>query len=176
MLCLLHCHQGSVLPHSSVVVSPHHHHSFHIQLRLPSPPPKAAANGVSLRNSIPIRIYDWNINGITPFLPPTTPPFTKFLKISAKSTKPLTSPHSLRACPHRWVFSQVLCLQEVKIARSNTKTIALVHRAFQNPLPFENKNLSNTQLYDTCFCLPKDNYNATGFGGTVYGAAGAISR
>ena len=69
----------------------------------------------------------------------------------------------------------MLCLQEVKIAAKDTKTQQAVARAV---------NLGNRAgdgpedgpAYSTHFCLPRDKYNAKGFGGKVYGVCTLVRR
>lgn len=125
-----------------------------------------------------LRVYSWNVNGITPFLPPTTQPITNFLRATSttKTTKPAPSQPSLRSCLHRWTFPELVCLQEVKLAPSDTKTPNIIRRAINTPLATQEESLSKSQLYDAYFCLPRDKYNVTGFGGKVYGVCTLIRQ
>ncbi|KAL9098611.1 MAG: hypothetical protein Q9163_005763 [Psora crenata] len=121
-----------------------------------------------------LRIFSWNINGITPFLPPSTPKITTFFTSPAK-VKP-ASPPSLRACLLRWSWPHIVGLQEIKIARTDHKTQASVRRIVNAPLDYEGPDVGNNRLYDAHFCLPRDRYNATGFGGKVYGVCMLVRR
>ena len=61
----------------------------------------------------------------------------------------------------------MVCLQEVKIASKDTKTQQAVRKAVKCPLlSFEHEEEPDYAAY---FCLPRDQYNARGFGGKVYG-------
>lgn len=124
-----------------------------------------------------LHIYSWNINGIGPFLPPSTPPITNFLKpASGSNTSSKSAPRgpSLRANLKRWNWPQILCLQEVKIAPTDEQTQNSVRRVVNAPLDPDDENDSHGHLYDAYFCLPRDKYNATGFGGKVYGVCTLI--
>jgi len=139
----------------------------------PSPLPLSAHSPQTPTRSL--RIYSWNINGIQPFLPPTTPQITKFLA-SSSNPKPAPTQPSLRANLLRWKWPHIIFLQEVKIAPSDTKTIARLHRAIIAPLEGEPRELPNDRLYNTDSTLPRDKYNATGFGGKVYGVSTLVRR
>lgn len=146
----------------------------------PSSLPSISAHDLpSTSTADSLRIYSWNINGIGPFLPPSTLPITNFLKppsglkISSKSGPPRPS---LRANLKRWEWPHILCLQEVKIAPTDTKTQNCVRRIVNTPLDSDDENDSDGHLYDACFCLPRDKYNATGFGGKLYGVCTLIRR
>ncbi|KAL9609426.1 MAG: hypothetical protein Q9167_005802 [Letrouitia subvulpina] len=109
-------------------------------------------------------------------------PITSFFPVSSRpprpsieSSRPCTS--SLRACLQRWSFPHLVCLQEVKIALNDTKTQAAVQRAINVPTDYEPSTENGAhRLYDAHFCLPRDKYNATGFGGKVYGVSTLIRR
>ncbi|KAK4696050.1 hypothetical protein P7C71_g1804, partial [Lecanoromycetidae sp. Uapishka_2] len=144
------------------------------------PPARVARKSASANAPCPLRIYSWNINGITPFLPPDTPRITGFFTSGSASSessgsKPPAQP-SLRTCLRRWQWPHVLCLQEVKIAPTDTKTQAAVQRAINAPLDKEGEVDSKKNLYDAHFVLPGDKYNATGFGGKVYGVCTLVRR
>lgn len=97
-------------------------------------------------------IISWNVNGIGPLL-----------------QKPLSFDGTAR-CPlrvflkrHQW--PALLCLQEVKIASKDFATQRAVHNAANaGRAPDEPE-------YRVFFSLPRDKYNATGFGGKVHGVA-----
>ena len=147
---------------------------------LPSSPPSLPAfvlHSTALADSF--YIYSWNINGIGPFLPPSTLPITNFLKPASSSkisSKFIAFGPSLRANLKRWKWPHILCLQEVKIAPTDTKTQASVRRVVNSPLDSTDENSSSRDLYDAHFCLPRDRHNATGFGGKVYGVCTLIRR
>lgn len=147
---------------------------------LPSSPPPLLDLGLrSTALADSFYIYSWNINGIGPFLPPSTLPITSFLKPatgSKVSSKLSPTGPSLRANLKRWKWPHILCLQEVKIAPTDTKTQASVRRVVNTPLDSNEENDSNRHLYDAHFCLPHDRHNATGFGGKVYGVCTLIRR
>ncbi|KAF2186440.1 exodeoxyribonuclease III [Zopfia rhizophila CBS 207.26] len=120
-----------------------------------------------------IRIFSWNINGITPFL---QKPITNFFQQSDPS-KIVIPPASLRGFLQRHHWPHVFFLQEVKIASSDAKTQDAVRIAVNIPLPSENL-LEERQgpKYDVHFTLPRDHYNARGFrgNGKVYGVCSII--
>ncbi|MCJ1409745.1 hypothetical protein MMC19_003828 [Ptychographa xylographoides] len=154
---------------------------------VPSPPPlkrrrisSPAERPLTLAPSLPsrhitalqpdqIRIFSWNVNGISPFLQRE---ITSFFT-SSKNRLPLDnevkqSTVSLRACLKRWKWPQVVCLQEVKIARGDTVTQQAVKQAIKAP-----RHTSSTDSpepgYSAHFSLPRDKFNARGFRGRVYG-------
>ena len=147
---------------------------------LPSSPPPLPAFALyptALTDSF--YIYSWNINGIGPFLHPSTLPITNFLKPASSSkisSKSIAFGPSLRANLKRWKWPHILCLQEVKIALPDTKTQASVRRVVNTPLDSNDENSSSRHLYDAHFGLPRDRHNATGFGGKVYGVCTLIRR
>ncbi len=120
-------------------------------------------------------IYSWNINGVQSFLPPTTPPITKFFAPSSRPKNKLCQP-SLRACLRRWGWPHVVFLQEVKISPSDTQTPDLLRRAINPPRDAVGEPVTTSHCYDADFCLPRDRYNATGFGGRVYGVCTLIRQ
>jgi len=67
-------------------------------------------------------------------------------------------------------------LQEVKIAATDSKTQIAVKRVINAPLDSEDEDDNVRPLYDAYFCLPKDKYNATGFGGKLYGVCTLVRR
>ncbi|KAM0805985.1 Endonuclease/exonuclease/phosphatase, partial [Usnea florida] len=140
------------------------------------PPPIPTSNAPSPSSQTTLRIFSWNINGIHPFLPPSTPPITAFLKPTSPSSNPLPPPPSLRANLKRWTWPHILCLQEVKIAPADTTTRPAIQRAINKPLDQADQTDPHRPLYDAHFCLPQDKYNATGFGGKVYGVCTLVRR
>ncbi|QDS77567.1 hypothetical protein FKW77_001355 [Venturia effusa] len=146
-----------------------------------------------------LRVYSWNINGITPFLPASQKPITSFF--TTKTASPISNKNtsgtvvkdslhhvSLREFLRRHKWPQILCLQEVKIAHSDIKTQNLV-RAAVNPSrrgksptleagdPEEEEGEGDEgPRYTVHFTLPTDKHNARGPGGTgkVYGVCGIL--
>ena len=102
-----------------------------------------------------LRIFSWNVNGIGPLL-------QKQLSFSPATPSPL------RAFLKRHQWPHFLCLQEVKInPKDNASQRHLQHAADQGHTPEE-------PTYSIHFALPRDKYNATGFGGKVHGVASLI--
>ncbi|MCJ1420851.1 hypothetical protein MMC32_007210 [Xylographa parallela] len=128
-----------------------------------------------------LRVFSWNINGINAFLQPN---ITSFFHSSSKrnitrhassrESSPDPSSPSLRDCLQRWKWPQVVGLQEVKIARSDSKTLQAVRKAVRTPRNIINSNLEQEPGYTAHFSLPRDKYNARGFGGKVYGVCTLI--
>lgn len=123
-----------------------------------------------------IRIFSWNINGIDPFLPTQSTKITSFFQPSNPSQQP-TPPKSpsIRAFLARHGFPEVLFLQELKIQPSNPKPIAALLTSLNTPLNPSDDALSPSRTYTLHTSLPRDKYNARGFGGKLYGV-GTILR
>ena len=101
------------------------------------------------------RIFSRNVNGVLPLL-------QKQLSFDPGSLSPLRS--FLKR--HKW--PQLLCLQEVKISLEDIATQrALQHAANQ-------AQAAGEPTYTAEFSLPRDKYNARGFGGKVHGVASLI--
>lgn len=118
-----------------------------------------------------MRIFSWNVNGITPFLQKS---ITSFFKTSPKAG-PFDSeipPASLRGFLRRHHWPAMLLLQEVKIATKDTKTRDAVRVAINTPTP---SNVSEP-TYEAHFTLPNDPYNAKGLRGSgkVYGVCSIL--
>lgn len=114
-----------------------------------------------------LRLFSWNINGISPFL---QKPITSFFT-SEKTTQPRPQA-SLRDFLRRHDFPEILFLQEVKINPSDSASLAAVSRAIQ-------RNASEPETspdYTAHFCLPTDKHNATGFGRKVYGVCSIVRQ
>ncbi|MCJ1353572.1 MAG: hypothetical protein MMC33_003559 [Icmadophila ericetorum] len=105
-----------------------------------------------------LRIFTWNVNGIAPFIAPPSPSFGS----------PRPDLRSLRECLKRWKYPQLVCLQEVKINRSDIRTQDALHQIIRAP------GGSQEWGYSTHFGLPRDRFNARGFGGKVYGVCTLI--
>lgn len=117
-----------------------------------------------------IRIYSWNVNGINAFI---QKPITSFFG-TAKSTSSEPAPtYSLRCILKRHQWPQLFCLQEVKIKPKDEVTKRALERAANANDP---KSAGEDQGpgYTIRFCLPRDKYNAKGFGGKIYGVATLI--
>lgn len=118
-----------------------------------------------------MRIFSWNINGITPFL---QKPITSFFKTSAKtgSSKAGLPPASLRDFLRRHHWPAMLLLQEVKIATTDTKTQDTVRAAVNNTSSTGDKG----PQYETHFTLPNDPHNAKGLRGSgkLYGVCSIV--
>lgn len=100
-------------------------------------------------------IYSWNVNGVGPLL-------QKRISFEANSTFPI------RSFLKRHSWPSLLCLQEVKISAKDATTQDRFRQAVNaGCLPGE-------PVYTTEFSLPRDKYNATGFGGKVHGVATLI--
>lgn len=99
-----------------------------------------------------LRIFSWNVNGVGPLL-------QKQLSFSSASLSPL------RTFLKRHHWPQLVCLQEVKISSKDTATQRRLQAA-------ANQGATNDEpTYTIEFSLPRDKYNATGFGGKVHGVA-----
>ncbi|OAP59190.1 exodeoxyribonuclease III [Fonsecaea erecta] len=105
-----------------------------------------------LANPDHVRIFSWNVNGVGPLL-------QKPLSFDPGSLSPLRS--FLKR--HRW--PQLLCLQEVKISAKDVATQRHLHQAANHG------HAAGEPTYTVHFSLPRDKYNATGFGGKVHGVA-----
>jgi exonuclease III len=102
-----------------------------------------------------LRIFSWNVNGVSPLL-------QKQISFQDNSAFPLRA--FLRS--HQW--PQFLCLQEVKINAQDQVTQRRLEQA-------ANVGRSPDEpSYVARFSLPRDKYNAIGFGGKVYGVATLI--
>ena len=98
----------------------------------------------------------WNVNGVGPLLQK---------RISFDETKAL---YPLRAFLQRHAWPDFLCLQEVKINQKDSATRRRLQQAAnEGGEPDEPE-------YNIVFSLPRDKYNATGFGGKVHGVASLI--
>ncbi|KAI1617307.1 exodeoxyribonuclease III [Exophiala viscosa] len=102
-----------------------------------------------------LRIFSWNVNGVGPLL-------QKQLSFSADSLSPL------RTFLKRHHWPQFLCLQEVKISSKDTATQRRLQAAANQSAAGDEPS------YTIEFSLPRDKYNATGFGGKVHGVATLI--
>ncbi|KAL2283926.1 hypothetical protein FJTKL_09678 [Diaporthe vaccinii] len=137
-----------------------------------------------------IRIFSWNINGVQSFLPSSTTPITSFFrpvprelsratdeepsdKIS-ESGKPPSVGSPLRTFLSRHDWPEVLFLQELKINRQDQKTPTALLSALNTPLGSDDQVTASSR-YTLDVNLPRDKFNARGFGGKLYGV-GTILR
>ena len=114
-----------------------------------------------------LRIFSWNINGISPFIQKPTTSF--FTSNKATQTQPQAS---LRDFLRRHDFPELLFLQEVKINPSDSASLIAVSRAIKRSTSEPEANPD----YTAHFCLPADKYNATGFGRKVYGVCSIVRQ
>ncbi|GAB1318661.1 Endonuclease/exonuclease/phosphatase [Madurella fahalii] len=152
-------------------------------------------NPESMRPRRSIRIFSWNINGVDPYLPSPSHKITSFFKplasgTTAATTTPHTStsrsntnPSSLRAFLSRHNFPEALFLQELKIAPGSTAKATLsALQSSLNALPTnpdhgdDAEDGDNSRAYDLHAVLPRDRYNARGFGGKLYGVGTVLRR
>lgn len=105
-----------------------------------------------------LTIFSWNVNGVGPFFQPQ-------LQFASNSS---TSSGPLRAVLRRHNWPQIFGLQEVKIRNTDKVT--------QRRLALAANNGADTgePLYEAIFNLPRDKYNATGWGGRVHGVASLV--
>ena len=119
-----------------------------------------------------LRLYFWNINGITPLLSSDTPSITNYFTSTSREVnknRPPIIKSPIRACLRQWQWPHLIGLQEVKIAASDSQTQTAFRRSVNTPLEDEINDDVAKPLYDVHFSLPRDKHNATGFGGKVYG-------
>lgn len=101
--------------------------------------------------------YSWNVNGISHLL-------QKKISFSNASLYPLRSFLKDHQWPH------LLCLQEVKIRPDDEATKRRVESA-------ANAGCQQREpMYTAYFSLPRDKYNAKGFGGKVHGVATLVRQ
>lgn len=133
-----------------------------------------------LKNPHCIRIFSWNVNSIQPFIPASDALITSFFKPVGQTGRregPETqqashgNPIRLFLQRHRW--PEVVFLQELKISPSDKKTppalLKLVNTSSgKDDIPTP----ANTYTLDCN--LPRDKYNARGFGSKLYGVGTLI--
>jgi len=117
-------------------------------LRRRLPPPRTSLPLNAEQDENELTFYSWNVNGIGPLL-------QKQINFSSQSTYPLRTFLKSAHWPH------LLFLQEVKINRDDEATQRRVELAANAG------HLPGEPTYTTHFSLPRDKYNATGFGGMV---------
>jgi exonuclease III len=124
-------------------------------------------------------VFSWNINGIEPFLPPSSLKITSFFTPSNPSApKPVSESETsgLRAFLSRHGWPEVLFLQELKIKQGDSKTLAALSSSLNTQLESNaNDTLADNHTYILNTVLPRDKHNARGFQGKLYGV-GTILR
>jgi exonuclease III len=123
-------------------------------------------------------IISWNVNGISHLLPQNKKSIKSFFSSSSSRqdterdtddeeqvSDPANSLSLLRKFLKRHHFPQIICLQEVKISAKDEKTRKAVERA---------ANEGEGPGYQLSFESPRDKFNATGWGGKVYGVCTLI--
>lgn len=119
-----------------------------------------------------IRIFAWNINGISSFLQTSIAGFFQKTNRSSPGAESIVK-HSLRDFFKRNQWPQIVNLQEVKINPSDEATKRAVKTAINRN---RNDPGDDGPEYDVRFCLPSDRSNARGFGRKVYGVATIIRK
>lgn len=135
----------------------------------PTPTPTLAPEPLPPLDANSIRVFSWNVNGITPFLQKSIESF--FPPPTSGKKKATVPPASLRGFLQRHNWPSVLFLQEVKIATKDTKTQDAVKAAINSRLRSESNADREGPVYEAHFTLPNDSYNARGLRGSgkVYG-------
>lgn len=137
----------------------------HNLLAIPIPSKDAPIN-----NNNTMRIFSWNVNGITPFLQASLKSF--FPSPAKRKSSPSSEvPASLRDFLRRHYWPQVLCLQEIKIGRDDTQTLKALNQAVN-----AGNKANNEPAYEVFTTLPQDKFNARGPAGKgrIYGVATII--
>lgn len=133
-----------------------------LRRKLPTTPSTAQSEEV---NNNRFEIISWNVNGVGPFFSGQTPKITSFSKTRPSASNAKEEPYSLRNFLRRHKFPQILCLQEVKINSKDEATKRALERA---------ANGYDGPSYTAHFSLPRDRFNAKGFGGKVHGVCTLI--
>jgi exonuclease III len=108
-----------------------------------------------------LRIFSWNVNGITPFIQKS---LTAYFTPSSSSP---TQSYSLRGILLHNCWPQIFCLQEVKIAFTDLQT----QKALERAANISQSPNDSGPTYSAFFCLPHDKHNARSWEGKVYGVA-----
>lgn len=128
-----------------------------------TPPTPLAPDGTQLR------VFSWNVNGIASFLQPSiTSFFSPTRTASPEAERPVQS--SLRDVLRNYDWPTVLQLQEVKISPDDQAS----QRAVQSAVARKSDEDADRPSYRAFFCLPRDKYNARGFGRKVYGVCSIV--
>lgn len=125
---------------------------------------KMTTNDVNLEDSF--QIFSWNVNSITHLLPKRQKSIKSFFTPSSPQGEDDSEENEnsksapLRTFLRRHKWPQFLGLQEVKISPKDEATRHAVEKA---------ANGDEGPSYKAYFSLPRDKYNATGWGGKVHG-------
>jgi exonuclease III len=126
-----------------------------------------------------LRLFSWNINGVSPFIQQQQQSITSFFTSNSKPNPPQTQPQpqprtpSLRAFLLRQNFPTLLLFQEIKINPSDTTTQKFLSQAVKRS---PSKPSSNPD-YITHFSLPHaNNPNTTASGRKIYGVRTLIRK
>ncbi|KAF8855678.1 DNase I-like protein [Acephala macrosclerotiorum] len=119
---------------------------------------KASTNTIPAEDSF--QIYSWNVNSITHLLPKTQKSIKSFFVPPSPQGEDESEEENSKLVPlreflrrHKW--PQFLGLQEVKISPKDESTKRAVEKA---------ANGDGDPTYKAYFSLPRDKYNATGWG------------
>ncbi|CZT23917.1 uncharacterized protein RCC_09632 [Ramularia collo-cygni] len=114
-----------------------------------------------------LTIYSWNINGVGPFLQPA---ISSFFPNPNDKQSPSGINANLRDVLRKYAWPTMLLLQEVKIHPQDMAT----QRAIEKAVMPRAKTLPDEPAYKVHFCLPRDKFNARGFGRKIYGVCTII--
>lgn len=116
-----------------------------------------------------VRIFSWNVNGITPFLQTSLKSF--FQSPTKGDQKEAEAPASLRDFLRRHDWPEMLCLQEIKIGREDVHVLSSLKQAVKS-----SPKRTDEPSYEVFTTLPNDKFNARGMGGKgrVYGVASIV--
>jgi exonuclease III len=123
-----------------------------------------------------LSVMSWNVNGISHLLPKNQKSIRGFLTRQSPYSEESDLDHDgcadvydspLKRFMKRHNWPQMICLQEVKIAQTDLATQAAVEKAANSPD-------GERPTYTAHFSLPRDNYNATGWRGKIYGVCTLI--
>ena len=120
-------------------------------------------------SALHMRIYSWNVNGLSPFLQPSINSFFGSKGSKASQSTEVGTP-TLRGVLRRYDWPEMLLLQEVKISPDDSASQRAVEKAVTRA-PHEP---IEEPAYRAFFCLPKDKFNARGFGRKVYGVCNIV--
>lgn len=126
-----------------------------------------------------IRVFSWNINGIQAFVPNSTAPITSYFKpldaVPDSAQLQRLPQNSIRAFLHRHAWPEVLFLQELKVSQSNTKDLTSLSSSLNRSLGAGDV-VSSDKEYELYYVLPRDEFNAKGFQGRLYGVGTILRR
>lgn len=132
-----------------------------------------------LANKRHLAVFSWNINGIQPFLPPTTAPTTSFFQPAGQTQqhgdrrKQGVFENPLRVFLQRHNWPEIVFLQEIRVSPSDRKTPATLLATVNTSLGAHDTP-SSPNRYTVDVNRPRDKFNARGFGGKVHGVGTLI--